>query len=210
MSDPGKLSEYYRTFHRERAKAGTVRAGQRIEFLVRHVGRGKRVLDLGCRYGDLTQHYLEGNEVVGVDIDAEALAECARRTGIETKVQDLNQALEFPDETFDVVVLAEVLEHLPYPDLTLGEVRRVLRPGGILVGSVPNGTRLRNRLTFLFTGVVEHDPTHLWHYGARSLSSKLGRLFERVSVELAGGRFLRLWPRMMAKYLFFTAVKPGS
>jgi methionine biosynthesis protein MetW len=210
MPDNRVLSEHYERFHRERGKGGTVAVGRRVGFIVERVGSGKRVLDLGCRYGDLALSYLEGNTLVGVDVDRAALDECSRRTGMEVHHQDLSERLRFDDASFDVAVLADVLEHLPYPDLILSEIRRVLRPGGTLVGSVPNGTRLRNRLSFLVTGDVGEDPTHLWYYGTGELVARLSRFFDDVEVEPTGGRFLRLWPRMMAKYILFAATKPAT
>ncbi len=157
--------------------------------------------------GDLTARFVEGNEVVGVDVDERALGVCRDRLGIRTVTHDLSCTLPFPDSEFDVAVLSEVLEHLPYPELTLGEISRILRPGGVLIGSVPNGARLRNRLSFLMTGVVEQDPTHLWHYGPASLRQKLETGFSQVETRLVGGRFRSLMPRMMAKYLLFLCVK---
>ncbi|MFH1502357.1 MAG: class I SAM-dependent methyltransferase [Candidatus Eisenbacteria bacterium] len=209
MSERDPLSQYYEAFHSEREKKGTVSAPGRVEWVVKGVGRGNRVLDLGCRSGDLTSHYADGNEVVGVDVDERALGACRDRLGIRTVLHDLSSRLPFGDSEFDVVVLSEVLEHLPYPELTLGEIRRVLRDGGTLVGSVPNGARLRNRLSFLLTGVVEQDRTHLWHYGAASLRRKLETAFSGVEIRPVGGRFLPLLPRMTAKYLLFLCEKEG-
>ena len=72
----------------------------------------------------MTRHLAEGNRVVGVDIDREALAVARDTHGIEVRWANLNAALPFSAELFHVVVLAETLEHLPYPAITLGEVRR--------------------------------------------------------------------------------------
>lgn len=204
---PDALSQFYETFHRRRSKSGTVPLAGRVDFIVTRVGRGKRVLDVGCRYGDLAARFVDGNEVVGVDIDRDAAAACARSLGIETRVLDLNGPIDFPDASFDVAVLSEVLEHLPYPDLTLREIHRILRPGGVLVGSVPNGARLQNRLSFLLRGVVEADPTHLWHYGPLSLREKLDAFFEGAEIGLVGGRFRMLCPRLLAKYIVFSVRK---
>jgi len=202
------LSSFYESFHRDRSKSGTVALAGRIEFIVARVGQGKRVLDLGCRNGALAAHFAQDNEVVGVDIDRAAAARCSRRLGIETRVADLNGPLEFPDASFDAAVLSEVLEHLPYPDLVLAEIRRILRPDGLLVGSVPNGTRLPNRLSFLLRGVVERDPTHLWHYGPSSLRAKLAARFNAVEIGMIGGRFRALCPSLLAKYIVFCARGP--
>src|SRR5581483_408595 len=98
-------------------------------------GPGRRVLDLGCRFGALTRAYAEGNEVTGVDVDREALAEAAK-LGIETRFADVEEPLPFEDASFDVVVAGELVEHLREPERLVAEVRRVLRPRGTFVGSV--------------------------------------------------------------------------
>src|SRR3982751_5852025 len=100
-----QLSERYAEHNRSERGAGFVFARPEREALfTRYVGGpGRRVLDLGCRDGALTQAYLDGNEVVGVDADHDALAEAAR-LGIETHRADLDQPLDFPRASFDVVV----------------------------------------------------------------------------------------------------------
>jgi SAM-dependent methyltransferase len=104
----------------------------------------------------LTSAYLPGNRVVGVDIDRVALARASQR-GIETVWADLDEPLPFEDSTFDVVVIAEVLEHLRFPENVLAEAKRVLVPGGAIVGSVPNCYRLKSRLRFLLGRPPERE-----------------------------------------------------
>ena len=111
------------------------------------IGTGKRVLDLGCRSGALTRHFLEGNEVVGLDVDRAALAK-AEALGIEPVEANVEEALPFADASFDAVVAGELLEHLQFPEALVAEARRVLRQRGVLVGSgVP--FRLQSQLRFL-------------------------------------------------------------
>ena len=72
------LGERYEEHHRERRDEGDfVFVPERIPLFQAAIGRGKRVLDLGCRSGALTRHFLEGNEVVGLDVDRAALAKAA-------------------------------------------------------------------------------------------------------------------------------------
>jgi SAM-dependent methyltransferase len=79
-----QLDEAYRRHHEEHRSPGFVAGGpQRAPVFREWVGSGKRVLDLGCRYGALTRAYLDGNDVVGVDVDRRALAKAAK-LGIET------------------------------------------------------------------------------------------------------------------------------
>src|SRR5437867_2146075 len=144
------LSERYGEHHRERRTREFVYAGEeRVELFREYVGGpGRRVLDLGCRYGALTRMYMQGNDVVGIDVDREALAEAAK-LGIETRWADVDAPLPFEDASFDVVVAGELLEHVRDPAGLVAEAKRVLRPGGQFVASVPNAFRLKNRLRFL-------------------------------------------------------------
>jgi ubiquinone/menaquinone biosynthesis C-methylase UbiE len=201
------LSKYYKEFHEERGKAGTVLSPERISFIIEKVGKGNKVLDMGCRYGDLTAYYTKDNDVTGVDIDENALKICKQKLGIKTHLQNLNERLEFDDNSFHVVVLSEVLEHLPYPNITLGEVKRVLKEKGTLVGSVPNGTRVKNRLRFFFKGVIEADRTHIQHFSHKSLRQLLEKHFSSVEMKLIGGRFISLSASMFANYILFSAMK---
>ena len=72
------LSEQYERHHRERRDEGDfVFVPERIPLFQAAIGRGRRVLDLGCRSGAFTRHFLDGNEVVGLDVDRVALDKAA-------------------------------------------------------------------------------------------------------------------------------------
>jgi SAM-dependent methyltransferase len=203
-----ELSERYAEHNRLERGAGFVFAGsERVELFRRYVGGpGRRVLDLGCRDGALTREYAAGNEVVGVDADREALAEAAK-LGIETHWADLDQPLPFDDASFDAVVAGELLEHLRNPSAAVAEARRVLRPGGTLVASVPNAYRLKNRLRFVLGRKPEDDPTHLQMFAPRDARALL-RGFEDLRLHFIAGRLVRLHPRWFANDIVFSGRKP--
>jgi len=203
-----QLSDRYAKHNRNERGAGFVFAGpERAALFKRYVGGpGRRVLDLGCRDGALTRAYLDGNEVVGFDADREALA-AAARLGIETNWADLDQPLEVPDASFDVVVAGELLEHLRDPQALVAEIRRVLRPGGTLVASVPNAYRLKGRLRFLFGRPPESDPTHLQMFSAAEVRTLLSGL-EDPRLHFVAGRLVPLHPRLFANDIVFAGRKP--
>ena len=203
MSD---LSERYEQHHRERRDEGDfVFVPERIPLIVGAVGRGKRVLDLGCRSGALTRHFLDGNSVVGLDVDPAAL-EKAAALGIEPVQANVEEPLPFEDASFDVVVAGELFEHLQFPDALVREVRRVLRPGGVLAGSVPNAFRVQSRLRFLRGRPPEDDPTHLRMFSPTALRELLAG-FERIELHFVGGRYARLSARLFARDLVFSGTK---
>lgn len=197
------LGERYEEHHRDRRSEGDfVFVPERIPLFGAAIGRGKRVLDLGCRSGALTRHFLEGNEVVGLDVDRAALAK-AEAFGIEPVYADVEDPLPFENGSFDAVVAGELLEHLRFPDALLAEIRRVLRPGGVIVGSVPNAFRLQGRLKFLLGRAPEDDPTHLHMFSPTALRALLSS-FEDVRLTYVGGRYRRLHPRLLARDLVFS------
>lgn len=203
------LGERYEEHHRARRDEGDfVFVPERIPLFRAAIGSDKRVLDLGCRSGALTRHFLEGNEVVGLDVDRAALAK-AEALGIEPVEANVEQPLPFADGSFDAVVAGELLEHLQLPEALLAEARRVLRPGGVLVGSVPNAFRLQSRLRFLRGRPPEDDPTHLHLYSPAAVRELLTG-FEGVTLAYVGGRYRGLHPRLLARDLVFRGVRPAD
>ena len=143
--------------------------------VVQLVGSGHDVLDVGCADGDVGRLLQEtGNRVSGLDRDAEA-AEKARADLERVVVADLDTSSlldHFEAASFDVVVLADVLEHLREPERALREATELLRDGGRLVLSVPNVAHgalrlalLQGRWSYTETGLL--DRTHL-HFFTRS------------------------------------------
>jgi len=201
------LGERYEEHHRERRDEGDfVFVPERIPRFVDAIGRGKRVLDLGCRSGALTRHFLEGNSVVGLDVDVAAL-EKAAALGIEPVQANVEDPLPFEDGSFDAVVAGELFEHLQFPDALVAEIRRVLRSDGVIVGSVPNAFRLQSRLRFLRGRPPEDDPTHLRLFSPDAMRELL-RDFRDVELDYVGGRYRGLRPRLLGRDIVFTARKP--
>ncbi len=97
---------------------------------------GAQVLDAGCGSGRTLQDLVDYGEVHGVELDPEA-AELARgRDHGEVLVGRLEE-LPFADATFDLITCLDVIEHTPDDRVTLTELRRVCRPGGWLLVTVP-------------------------------------------------------------------------
>lgn len=203
------LSEFYERHHATARDHGAfVFVPERIPFFKRALGApGKRILDLGCRSGAVARHFLDGNEVVGLDVDRVAL-EAAADLGIETIVADVEETLPFPDMSFDAVIAGELLEHVRFPENVVADARRLLRPGGIFVGSVPNMFNLHNRLAFLRGHRPDNDPTHLHMLSPDAVSTLLDP-FDDVHMQFFGGRFIRLHRRLLSWDIAFRATRPA-
>ena len=117
--------------------------------VTRMVGANKRVLELGCAYGVMSQVLAEVNgcRILGVEIDADAAEHakpfCERILIANLDTTDWDSL--FGDELFDVIIAADVLEHLREPGKQLLEMARYLVPGGYMVLSVPNIAQLPTR-----------------------------------------------------------------
>ena len=144
--------------------------------------------------------------MVGLDVDAAAL-EKAAALGIEPVQANVEEPLPLEDASFDAVVAGELFEHLQFPDALVAEIRRVLAPGGVLVGSVPNAFRVQSRLRFLRGRAPEDDPTHLRMFSPRAVRELLAG-FDGVELTYVGGRYVRLHARLFARDLVFRGVRP--
>ncbi len=194
--------QVYATHHTRAARYGfSYRAYERGPQFAAWVSTGKNVLDLGCRDGNLTQYYATGNAVTGVDIDRQALLLASERLGISTVWHDLNRPrLPFADNSFDVVVAGEVLEHLIDPASVVSEAYRLLTPGGMFIGSVPNSFHWRARLAFLRGRSIE-DPAHLHLFSLAKLRQMMHKfkLVEVLPIGGIGGHLLPILPAWLSE-----------
>lgn len=126
----GELEAFYRARSGWR-RGGEERMRQRKAARLARVAPGAAVLEIGCRDGGLRRFLPPGIRYQGMDIAPEFAAP-------DILIRDVSDGLPFPDAAFDTVFCIEVLEHVPNPFGALTEIRRVLRPGGVLTLSVPN------------------------------------------------------------------------
>jgi 2-polyprenyl-3-methyl-5-hydroxy-6-metoxy-1,4-benzoquinol methylase len=105
-------------------------------------GNGGKALDVGARDGVQTAWLkARGYQVTSIDVEP----------GFEGCLQvDANQRLPFEDKSFDLVWCSEVIEHLQDPAFVMGELRRVARPGALLVLTTPNSYAWLFRFIALF------------------------------------------------------------
>jgi SAM-dependent methyltransferase len=159
-----------------------------------------RVLDAGCGTGALLDRLEErvGTEVYGLDFSGQALA-YTRQRGHRHLVQADLTRLPFPDGTFDVITALDVVEHIREDEGALREVNRVLRPGGVLLVSVP-------AFRFLWG---PHDIA-LQHF-RRYTTGELGRLMRRTGFRVSKLTYLLalLFPAFVAQRLL-TKLRPTA
>jgi SAM-dependent methyltransferase len=140
LDDPSLVRKQYadetRLATRKRAhELGEGPDAREIVFAAVRDARPRRILEVGCGEGELAERISSElhAEVVAVD-QSERMVELARARGVDARVGDV-QSLDFDDETFDCAVAAWMLFHVEDLDGALGELARVLRPGGRLVAA---------------------------------------------------------------------------
>ena len=159
---------------------------QTVDFSYIDLKPNDKVLDLGCGEGrHVISAYLEADiQAVGVDLGFEDLKYTAEKfTEFDepensAKSFGLSQAnalhLPFADDTFDVVICSEVLEHIPDYELALEEIQRVLAPGGTFVASVPRAWP--ERICWAFSSAYhEVEGGHVRIFNAAKLRGEIER-----------------------------------
>ena len=164
-----------------------------------HVRPGHVVLDAACGLGYGSAALATGTgaaRVLGVDLGEHAVAYARDLYGaflpnLDFAAQDATHLTQLADASVDVVVSFETLEHLPNPDALLREFARVLKPGGVFIGSVPNlwiDEQGRNPV-----------PYHLHIYDHEQFQVQIARHFEwrLLYRQNAGGGWKRPQPRLL-------------
>lgn len=163
-------------------------SGARLGFMASRFSAGEKVLDIGAGSGMLEEFCLaRGVDVYALDPGPKTIERLRARLGLGGKAAvGSSDKIPFPDASFDAVAMSEVLEHLP-PDVmaaSLAEVRRVLRPGGRFVGTVPCAEVLAELESVCpKCGERFHKWGHRQSFTPESLRASLAGSFASVGVE---------------------------
>ena len=187
---------------------------------------GARVLGLGCGDGALLHHLKVHKQAhcTGIDIDEDCVARCIGR-GLTVLQGDINEEIrDYPDDAFDVVILAQTLQQI-YDPAPL--IREMLRIGRRSVVSFPNFSHWRVRLMLALTGHAPVTPQlpYQWHdtpnirvitlADFRRYARQVGfTILKEVAIntdrEDRSGRTVRFWPDLLATYGLFLIAKAGD
>ena len=142
---------------------------------------GQRVLDVGASYGGLIEYIRteRGVEAHAIDLDPGSIEQFVNKDDIDVRCGDL-LAEAYPADHFDAVFIMETLEHVYEPVATLAEIRRILKPGGLVSVEVPCWDSPFRPLfgSYWFPLLL---PTHLQHFSW----DRLAECAERAGLEVA-------------------------
>ena len=139
-----------------------------------------KLLDVGCLWGIFLAHAsARGFDVQGVEPHRRAVEHVREHLGFPVFHGLLREA-QFPDNHFDVVTMLDVIEHVHDPVAEIAEIRRILKPGGVLVVGTPNVVGLLPQMVRWKRKVFHQPwapmgdvPWHLWGFTPRSLAACL-------------------------------------
>ena len=140
-------------------------------YLPRQNGERPKVADLGCGCGMMLQRLSGKYDPIGLDGSPQAI-EFSTRRGVEAKLGVLPENVTLPRETYDAVLLLDVLEHLKYDRASVEVAASLLKKGGILICTVPAHM-------WLWT---ERDEHH--HHFRRYSRRRFHALFEELPLRL--------------------------
>lgn len=170
---------------------------------------GLKILDLGCQFGDVTKYFVKDNDVTIVDFNVHAVKYMAETYGVKAIEAGFDgDPLPFSDETFDMVILSEVIEHLFYYQEIINESSRVLKTGGTFVGSTPNAFNLRARIGFLLNrpGKAFNDE-HIRFFNLQILDRLLKKNFSKVNISGFKGFFRNINRNFFAHVFLWSCKK---
>ncbi len=193
---------------------------RRFQYIRKRI-KGK-TLDIGCGYGELRQYLPENSSYVGLDISESFIKKLKDQGTQAHKIDVSSQTLPFSDDTFDTVIIGEILEHLENPVFALKEAKRILKKEGKIVGDVPNDAEsFRNVIihSFKAPNIKNIDRSHINAFGIRELINLLYRcgfdikVIKKICCEIPKIHLMLPDKRVFsgfARYIFFVLSKPDE
>ena len=151
-----------------------------IEKILRQAPKTAKILDAGCGQGLLVgEFHRQGYDITG--IDAFYGSERVKKENILKN--------SFPNNTFDVILCLDVIEHFPLneQEALITELTRILKPGGKIIWSIPNMAHLSSRLSFLLTGRLLRTAKVSYHPGDRPIKEYYTLLQDHLTIDKRKG-----------------------
>jgi SAM-dependent methyltransferase len=191
-------------------------------------GNPKRILEIGCASGQTMEYMRDqgADFVVGIEYSPDAAAMAKARGIGNVIVGDIERMdVDLEPSSFDLLIAGHVLEHLADPWTALKRLRRFLRPGGQLVGGLPNIRCQSVLLPLLLRGKWEYQPsgimdwTHLRFFSRQTIQDlleKTGFIVECIVPEfgpkskLANSATFKVFQNLLAFAYNLSAIKSSN
>jgi 2-polyprenyl-3-methyl-5-hydroxy-6-metoxy-1,4-benzoquinol methylase len=180
------------------------------------------ILDIGCYEGHLLEQISKKchcKNIFGIDINKEGIEIC-KDTFPEFKdnfsLQSIDNETAFSNDSFDLITMVAVLEHVFDPLFSIEEVRRILKPGGTFIVEVPNIAFIKYRLNLLFgkrprtSWDYGWDGGHLQLFTKKDLEKLLRQKGFTIMKSSGSGIFLNMrgwWPSLLLPNIIIQATK---
>ena len=127
-----------------------------VNYAKEEIKKGDKVLDLGCGSASLWPYLtkIKDIELIGADVSPKMITEAKKLFPKGKFIVADSENLPFQDEAFDIVICSSVLHHLPSPQKTFKEIRRVLNPYGKLIGREPNDNHFIDKTDPWLSGAI--------------------------------------------------------
>jgi 2-polyprenyl-3-methyl-5-hydroxy-6-metoxy-1,4-benzoquinol methylase len=177
---------YHQSVHSERLDRLHLGEARKHHRFVAEELSGGRLLDVGCSVGAYLRVAREqGWQVVGLEFSRDTSEIARRKHGLEVVTGSLGDH-PFPPESFDLITLWDVIEHLRDPVEALERAHALLRPGGMVAMSTPNIDGLFPKASYPLARLIRYwphpePPHHLFQFSKQTVE----RLLERSGFELS-------------------------
>lgn len=178
-------------FYKE--KGGNYYSGLRYDIIKLIEGRGLKILEIGCAKGKTLLKLKEigkAREIVGIDIN-----KFSESRNLDNFIQGNIESIELPyKDYFDVIICADVLEHLINPWETLQKIKKYLIPGGKVIASIPNFRYFKNLYNIFIRGDFKYvdagilDKTHFRFFCKKNIIElfvSTGFVIEKITFDIS-------------------------
>jgi 2-polyprenyl-3-methyl-5-hydroxy-6-metoxy-1,4-benzoquinol methylase len=170
----GKRSLFEKLYHAVKQKA----LRDKVKLIEKWHIKGK-LLDIGAGTGD----FLVEAKKAGWDITGTEPSEKAKSIAVNKGVSFIDSIQEIKDNSFDVITMWHVLEHVPDVNEQIMELKRILKPDGVIVIAVPNFKSYDAKYYGAYWAAYD-VPRHLWHFSKTAINKLFaGENMELVKVE---------------------------